>query len=232
MGAKGEPGDAGSTGLAGHGGIAGIKGERGARGPSGTPGTKGSTGPPGLPGLRGAKGMNGLNGAKGTDGDPGETGPPGAQGTQGKPGYKGLAGDPGKPGAPGLSVTWSRSAFCVKLGTGSVVGNQPIGFYEILYNEDGDYNTETSTFNCRIAGVYAFHAYFEVKTRNAQIAIMVNDQRIYHNSQSYSSFPEQSTLGTIVKLKVGDKVWVEPIDSDTGICRNSYFMGYLIYDRK
>ncbi|XP_072099685.1 protein HP-25 homolog 1-like [Mobula birostris] len=232
MGAKGEPGEAGSTGPTGPCGIAGRKGARGARGPSGTPGTKGSTGLPGLPGLRGANGKNGLQGAKGTYGDPGATGQPGAQGARGKPGYKGVAGDPGEPGTPGLSITWSRSAFCVKLGTGSVLSNHPIDFHEILYNEDGDYNTENGTFNCRIAGVYAFHAYFEVKTGNAQIAIMVNDQRIYHNSQPYSSYPEMSTVGTIVELKVGDKVWVQPIDSDTGICHNSYFMGYLIYDRK
>ncbi|XP_078278773.1 complement C1q and tumor necrosis factor-related protein 9-like [Rhinoraja longicauda] len=232
MGAKGEPGDAGAMGSMGSAGMHGRRGARGTRGTNGNPGSVGSAGLAGRPGPGGANGRNGINGAKGRDGDPGTTGAAGPQGSQGEPGYKGEQGNPGGPGAPGNSITWRRSAFCVKLGTGSVVCNEPIAFQEILYNEDGDYNIESSMFVCRISGVYAFHAYFEVNTRNAHAGIIVNGRRIYSNFQSYSSYPETSTLGTIVRLKVGDKVWVEPIDSDNGICRNSYFMGYLIHECK
>lgn len=232
MGAKGETGDAGAMGPMGPSGMPGRNGARGARGTNGSPGPVGSAGSAGLPGPGGANGRNGINGAKGADGDPGATGAIGPQGSQGEPGYKGERGDPGAPGVPGMSIAWRRSAFCVKLGTGSVNSDQPIAFQEILYNEDGDYNIQSSRFVCRIAGVYAFHAYFEVNTRNAHTAIMVNGRRVYSNFQSYSSYPEMSTLGTIVRLKVGDKVWVQTVDSDTGICRNSYFMGYLIYECK
>ncbi|XP_067866360.1 complement C1q tumor necrosis factor-related protein 2-like [Heterodontus francisci] len=232
MGPKGEPGDAGQLGPMGLSGQPGRKGPRGPRGPRGAIGIRGSQGFQGTQGTAGANGMNGRNGERGADGDPGAPGAPGPQGGQGEQGFRGQPGDPGPIGAPGNFILWRRSAFCVKLGGGRVISGQPIAFQEVLYNEDGDYNMALRTFVCRINGVYAFHAYFEVNTRSALISLIVNGQVIYRNYQTYSSFAELSTVGTIVKLNVGDKVWVQTEDSENGVCRNSYFMGYLIYECK
>ncbi|XP_038669025.1 complement C1q tumor necrosis factor-related protein 2-like [Scyliorhinus canicula] len=232
MGPKGEPGDPGLPGERGRPGRRGKHGQAGPRGAPGSQGSRGIVGFPGVPGFPGSNGRNGMNGAKGIDGDTGAPGAPGPQGPPGEQGMTGEPGDQGQQGSPGVMRPQRRSAFHVKLGSGSVTSGQPLAFQEIIYNEDGDYNVATSRFHCRISGVYAFYAYFEVNRRSALMAILVNGRTVYHNYQSFSSYSEISTVATIVSLKVGDKVWVQPEDSENGICNNTHFMGYLIYQSK
>ncbi|XP_060703784.1 collagen alpha-1(X) chain-like [Hemiscyllium ocellatum] len=232
MGPKGEPGEAGHPGMMGRPGRPGKNGQPGPRGVPGTPGARGRPGYPGAAGTPGENGRNGINGQRGMDGDTGATGAPGPQGNRGETGMKGEVGDPGPQGPPGTFFVWRPCAFAVKLGAGSTTSGQPTEFREVLYNEQGAFNLITSTFVCPYSGVYAFYAHLEVNRRGALVSIVVNGQTIYQNYQSYSSYSEMSTVATIVKLKVGDKVWIQPEDSENGICHNTYFMGYLIYECK
>ncbi|XP_007894850.1 uncharacterized protein LOC103180671 [Callorhinchus milii] len=226
----GPPGDKGNSGPIGPQGENGPHGFKGSKGEIGFPGPNGQTGIPGdtgLPGPQGNPGLFGENGDKGSKGDNGIPGIPGSKGDNGLRGAQGETGYIGQMGPPGNIILPVRSAFCVKLTSASPNCNTPILFNEVLYNGQGDYDPVTGIFTASIAGVYAFEYFCEVYTKNALVVLVLNGKVVISTYQSYYSFYEILSGGAILRLCVGDKVWLETQQSNNGLAIGSYFMGYL-----
>ncbi|KAF6727373.1 Complement C1q subcomponent subunit C [Oryzias melastigma] len=143
-----------------------------------------ATGMPGMPGIPGLPGRDGRDGEKGEKGEPGgqlagslkgqkgNTGPkgsPGKRGQSGEPGKPGLQGEPGLPGEPGELGTVGleqQAAFSVARMTSEPPDKGAvILFTKVITDINGDYDTVTGRFRCRVPGTYYFvyHASLERK---------------------------------------------------------------------
>ncbi|XP_066477637.1 otolin-1-like [Tiliqua scincoides] len=260
-GTKGEKGDKGELGLPGVDGENGEKGEKGdfgEKGSCGDPGEKGERGERGEIGLKGEKGIKGdmgVEGIHGMDGLKGEKGDPGIRGEKGHPGppgimgpigpkgivgLKGIRGSPGKKGAKGPkgskgeTPSMPRSAFSVGLSKPFPPPNMPIKFDKILYNDQEDYNPLTGKFNCSIAGAYIFSYHMTIRGRPARISIVAQNKKVVKTRETlYGQEIDQASFLTILKLNLGDQVWLEVTRDWNGVYvsaeDDSIFSGFLLY---
>uniref|UniRef100_A0A2K5WNW4 Complement C1q C chain n=1 Tax=Macaca fascicularis TaxID=9541 RepID=A0A2K5WNW4_MACFA len=140
-----------NTGCYGIPGMPGLPGAPGKDGHDGLPGPKGEPGIPAIPGTRGPKGQKGE---PGTPGHPGKNGPMGPPGMPGVPGPMGI---PGEPGEEGRYKQKYQSVFTVARQTHQPPApNSLIRFNAVLTNPQGDYDTSTGKFTCKVPGLYYF----------------------------------------------------------------------------
>lgn len=260
---KGEPGNEGPTGPPGLAGVIGPKGDKGDRGECGTfgeRGNRGDRGEPGHPGIPGAMGHPGLNGKYGPPGQPGVRGDPGPSGPHGEPGVKGPQGTPGMrglfgpkgdrgyhgmrgergqrglKGAKGAGVPQKRSAFSVGISPSKSFppSGFPIRFDKVLYNEESHYNRSSHSFTCVYAGVYVFTYHITVRNRPLRAALVVNGSRRVRTRDSlYGQDIDQASTLILLRLVVGDQVWLETMRDWNGAYASSeddsIFSGFLLY---
>ncbi|NXH86859.1 OTOL1 protein, partial [Edolisoma coerulescens] len=236
-GGKGEQGERGASGSPGYPGKPGLQGEAGAKG------NKGSYGFPGLKGQKGAKGDtcdNGTKGDKGDRGDPGEPGAGGEQGDKGEKGAKGGRGAPGRKGSRGAKGARGdvprspRSAFSAGLSRPFPPPNVPIRFDRVWFNERDDYNPATGKFNCSVPGAYVFSYHVTVRGRPARLSLVASSRRVAKARDTlYGQDIDQASFLTILKLRVGDQVWLEVGKDWNGLYAgaedDSVFTGFLLY---
>uniref|UniRef100_A0ACB8FAT4 Uncharacterized protein n=2 Tax=Sphaerodactylus townsendi TaxID=933632 RepID=A0ACB8FAT4_9SAUR len=239
-GDKGEKGEVGEKGYCGDPGEKGDKGERGEMGLKGEKGIKGDMGVDGMHGVDGIKGEKGDPGIRGEKGDPGPTGMMGPPGMKGFPGFKGIRGVPGKKGArgpkgsKGETSSTPKSAFSVGLSKPFPPPNVPIKFDKILYNDQDSYNPLTGKFNCSIAGAYIFSYHMTIRGRPARISIVAQNRKMVKTRETlYGQEIDQASFLTILKLNVGDQVWLEVTRDWNGVYvsaeDDSIFSGFLLY---
>ncbi|NXO12759.1 OTOL1 protein, partial [Oriolus oriolus] len=244
-GPRGEKGDAGLPGLPGTPGPQGPKGSKGERGGKGEQGERGASGSPGYPGKPGPQGEAGAKGNKGSYGFPGLKGQKGAKGDtcdNGTKGDKGDRGDPGEPGAGGeqgdkgeKGDTGSpRSAFSAGLSRPFPPPNVPIRFDRVWFNERDDYNPATGKFNCSVPGAYVFSYHVTVRGRPARLSLVASSRRVAKARDTlYGQDIDQASFLTILKLRVGDQVWLEVGKDWNGLYAgaedDSVFTGFLLY---
>ncbi|XP_033017567.1 protein HP-25 homolog 2-like isoform X2 [Lacerta agilis] len=171
------------------------------------------TGPPGPPGI---------------PGPPGFPGPPGPPGIPGAPGIPGPMGPPGPPGVPGPSAP-PKSAFSAKVGKSYPVPNQPIGFQNILYNEQQVFDESSGIFTCQIPGVY-YCTYNLEGHQNSHMILARNGPEVKASDQKTSDAYENLSQSEILQLEKGDRVWLDAEEAYDGIREGSYFFCFLIYD--
>ncbi|XP_053261681.1 collagen alpha-1(X) chain-like [Podarcis raffonei] len=203
----------------------GIPGPPGPPGPRGLPGLPGPHGPPGPPGLPGVPGFTGP------PGPPGPIGAPGPQGAPGLPGTPELIcphGLPAADGQPGPRAP-PKSAFSAKVGKSYPAPNQPIGFQNILYNEQQVFDESSGIFTCQIPGVY-YCTYNLEGHQNSHMILARNGTEVKASDQITSDAYENLPQSAIVKLEKGDRVWLDAKKAHDGITEGSYFLCYLIYD--
>ncbi|XP_033006471.1 otolin-1 [Lacerta agilis] len=239
-GEKGEKGELGEKGYYGDPGDKGDRGERGEIGPKGDKGVKGDMGVEGIHGMDGQKGEKGDQGFRGDKGDPGPIGIMGPPGVKGASGFKGIRGPPGKKGAKGPKGSKGeissppRSAFSVGLSKPFPPPNMPIKFDKILYNDQEDYNPSTGKFNCTIAGAYVFSYHMTIRGRPARISIVCQNKKMVRSRETlYGQEIDQASFLTILKLNIGDQVWLEVTRDWNGVYvsaeDDSIFSGFLLY---
>uniref|UniRef100_A0A8C3N2Z3 Uncharacterized protein n=1 Tax=Geospiza parvula TaxID=87175 RepID=A0A8C3N2Z3_GEOPR len=196
-------------------------------------GNKGSYGFPGLKGQKGAKGdtcdnEKGEQGHKGDKGDMGPAGMAGPGGPKGEPGSRGAKGARGDvPKAP-------RSAFSAGLSRPFPPPNVPIRFDRVWFDERRDYDPATGKFNCSVAGAYVFSYHVTVRGRPARLSLVASSRRVAKARDTlYGQDIDQASFLTILKLRVGDQVWLEVGKDWNGLYAgaedDSVFTGFLLY---
>ncbi|RXN13262.1 inner ear-specific collagen-like protein [Labeo rohita] len=260
---KGDQGEPGKDGLPGPQGITGDKGEKGDRGECGLlgeRGQKGEPGDPGPPGVRGDPGPSGQHGMHGTPGIAGERGEPGIPGAKGEPGARGPAGVKGLRGLRGMkgdrgpqgkrgdrglrglkgsmgqSGLRVRSAFSVGLYPSKSFppSGFPVRFDKVFYNGENHYDIVTSKFNCTYSGVYVFSYQITVRNKPLRASLVVNGMRKVRSRDTLQGQDiDQASNLVILKLDVGDQVWVETLRDWNGVYSSSEddstFSGFLLY---
>ncbi|NXM63319.1 OTOL1 protein, partial [Illadopsis cleaveri] len=227
-------------------GVLGKGGEKGDAGLPGLPGTPGPQGPKGSKGER-AEVPEGvslkpplLTSEQGRKGDKGDLGPAGPGGPKGDPGTKGGRGAPGRKGsrgakgAPGVIPKSPRSAFSAGLSRPFPPPNVPIRFDRVWYNERRDYDPATGKFNCSVPGAYVFSYHVTVRGRPARLSLVASSRRVAKARDTlYGQDIDQASFLTILKLRVGDQVWLEVGKDWNGLYAgaedDSVFTGFLLY---
>ncbi|XP_036936538.1 otolin 1b [Acanthopagrus latus] len=265
-GEKGEPGKEGPAGPPGVAVESGPKGDKGDKGECGTfgergqKGERGDSGPPGIPGAMGIPGINGKHGAPGPVGVRGDPGPPGAQGepgvrgSQGPQGIRGMIGPKGDRGYPGMrgergfrgfkgakgsGVPQKRSAFSVGISPRKSFppSGFPIRFDKVFYNEENHFNVTSNSFTCVHAGVYVFSFHITVRNQPLRATLVVNGSRRVRTRDSlYGQDIDQASTLVVLRLAVGDQVWMETFRDWNGAYASSeddsIFSGFLLYSDK
>uniref|UniRef100_A0A4W6CUE3 C1q and TNF related 5 n=2 Tax=Lates calcarifer TaxID=8187 RepID=A0A4W6CUE3_LATCA len=205
----------------------------------------GHPGIPGSPGAHGSPGQPGRDGRDGRDAAPGEKGQKGDRGDTGETGVRGLTGDRGDPGEkgergqPGECAVAPKSAFSAKLSEGLTLPltvGDAVRFDKIMLNEQGDYNTETGRFTCKVPGVYYFAVHATVYRASLQFDLMKNGHTVASYFQFYGNWPKPASLsgGSLLHLVPGDQVWVQMALSEyngfySSTKTDSTFTGFLVY---
>ncbi|XP_021567800.1 complement C1q subcomponent subunit C [Carlito syrichta] len=215
-----------SPGCYGIPGMPGLPGAPGKDGHDGLPGPKGEPGVPAIPGTRGPKGQKGD---PGTPGHPGKNGPMGPAGTPGVPGPMGL---PGEPGEEGRYKQKHQSVFTVMRQTAQFpAANGLVRFNAVVTNPQGDYDTGTGKFTCRVPGLYYF-VYHTSQTANLCVLLFHNGVRVTTFCDHKSNDKQVSSGGVLLRLQVGDEVWLAVNDYNAMVGTegsDSVFSGFLLF---
>uniref|UniRef100_A0A452UBT9 Complement C1q C chain n=1 Tax=Ursus maritimus TaxID=29073 RepID=A0A452UBT9_URSMA len=186
-----------STGCYGIPGMPGLPGAPGKDGYDGLPGPKGEPGIPAIPGTRGPKGQKGE---PGTPGFPGKNGP---MGTPGIPGLPGLKGPPGEPGEEGRYKQKHQSVFTVTRQTAEYPRpNSLVKFNTVITNPQGDYDTSTGKFTCKVPGLYYF-VYHASQTANLCVHLYRSGNKVTTFCDHMSNSKQVSSGGVLLRLQGG-----------------------------
>ncbi|XP_036350466.2 complement C1q subcomponent subunit C [Ochotona princeps] len=215
-----------STSCYGIPGMPGLPGTPGRDGHDGLPGPKGEPGIPAIPGIRGPKGQKGE---PGTPGHPGKNGPMGASGIPGEPGRRG---PPGEPGVEGRYKQKHQSVFTVTRQTAEYpTPNGLVKFNTVITNPQGDYDTSTGKFTCKVPGLYYF-VYHTSNTANLCVQLYHNGNRMTAFCDHTSNTKQVSSGGVSLRLQVGDEVWLAVNDYNGMVGTegsDSVFSGFLLF---
>lgn len=106
-----------------------------------------------------------------------------------------------------------------------------IVFETVDLNEGLGYNPSTGIFTAPSGGVYVFFwRILTLKGRDAYTSLVVNGQykSWNHCTDRYSKTWLPCSKMTIVKLKVGDRVWIEVFNGPAHMQKYTSFSGYKL----
>ncbi|KAL1260167.1 hypothetical protein QQF64_007994 [Cirrhinus molitorella] len=136
-------------------------------------------------------------------------------------------------GQSGLRV---RSAFSVGLYPSKSFppSGYPVRFDKVFYNGENHYDIVTSKFNCTYSGVYVFSYQITVRNKPLRASLVVNGVRKVRSRDTLQGQDiDQASNLVILKLDVGDQVWVETLRDWNGVYSSSEddstFSGFLLY---
>lgn len=164
---------------------------------------------------------------------------PGETGLRGLAGDRGDTGEKGQKGQPGECAVAPKSAFSAKLSEGHALPltvADVVHFDKVMLNKQGDYNSETGRFTCKVPGVYYFAVHATVYRASLQFDLMKNGHVVASYFQFYGNWPKPASLsgGTLLHLIPGDQVWVQMALSEyngfySSTKTDSTFTGFLVY---
>ncbi|OBS60560.1 hypothetical protein A6R68_08327 [Neotoma lepida] len=215
-----------STSCYGIPGMPGLPGAPGKDGHDGLPGPKGEPGIPAIPGTQGPKGQ------KGEPGIPGHRGKNGPMGTFGLPGDPGPRGPPGEPGEEGRYKQKHQSVFTVTRQTAQYpAANGLVKFNSVVTNPQGDYDTSTGKFTCKVPGLYYF-VHHTSQTANLCVQLVHNRVKVTSFCDHMSNSKQVSSGGVLLRLQKGDEVWLAVNDYNGMVGTegsDSVFSGFLLF---
>eukprot|EP00069_Balaena_mysticetus_P004924 bmy_04529T0 len=210
-------------------GIAGMPGLPGAPGKDGHDGLPGPKGEPGIPAIPGTRGPKGQKGDPGTPGYPGKNGP---MGTPGIPGAPGNMGPPGNPGDEGRYKQNHQSVFTVTRQTVQFPEpNSLVKFNSVITNPQGDYDTNTGKFTCKVPGIYYF-VYYTSHTANLCVQLYRSGVKVTTFCDHMSNSKQVSSGGVLLRMQVGEQVWLVVNDYNGMVGTegsDSVFSGFLLF---
>ncbi|XP_064219508.1 complement C1q subcomponent subunit C isoform X2 [Aotus nancymaae] len=153
-------------------------------------------------------------------------------GPPGMPGVPGPTGIPGEPGEEGRYKQKYQSVFTVTRQTSQFpAANGLIIFNTAITNPQGDYDTSTGKFTCKVPGLYYF-VYHTSQTANLCVLLYRNGVQVVTFCDHMSNTKQVSSGGVLLRLQVGDEVWLAVNDYNgmVGIeGSDSVFSGFLLF---
>ncbi|XP_027793356.1 complement C1q subcomponent subunit C [Marmota flaviventris] len=210
-------------------GIPGMPGLPGAPGKDGHDGLQGPKGEPGIPAIPGTRGPKGQKGEPGPAGYPGKNGP---MGPPGAPGDRGPSGLPGEPGEEGRYKQKHQSVFTVTRQTSQYpAANGLVRFNTVVTNPQGDYDTGTGKFTCKVPGLYYF-VYHTSHTANLCVVLYRSGVKVTTFCDHMSNSRQVSSGGVLLHLQAGEQVWLA-VNDYNGLVgtegSDSVFSGFLLF---
>lgn len=145
----------------------------------------------------------------------------------------------GIKGAKGSGIPQKRSAFSVGISPRKSFppSGFPIRFDKIFYNEENHYNVTSNSFTCVHPGVYVFSFHITVRNQPLRATLVVNGSRRVRTRDSlYGQDIDQASTLVVLRLAVGDQVWMETARDWNGVYASSeddsIFSGFLLYSDK
>ncbi|XP_004603748.2 complement C1q subcomponent subunit C [Sorex araneus] len=210
-------------------GIPGMPGLPGSPGKDGHDGLQGPKGEPGAPAIPGPQGLKGQKGEPGKPGHPGKHGPMGPLGSLGDPG---IPGPPGLPGEEGRYKQKYQSVFTVTRETSQFPEpNSPVRFNTVVTNPQGDYDTSTGKFTCKVPGFYYF-VHHTSQTANLCVQLFRDDDRVTSFCDHKTNSKQVSSGGVLLRLQKGQQVWLAVNDYNGMVGTagsDSVFSGFLLF---
>lgn len=153
-------------------------------------------------------------------------------GTSGLPGNPGPRGPPGEPGEEGRYKQKHQSVFTVTRQTAQYpTANSPVKFNSVVTNPQGDYNTNTGKFTCKVPGLYYF-VYHTSHTANLCVHLHHNQSRVTSFCDHMSNSKQVSSGGVLLQLQRNDEVWLAVSDYNGMVGMegsDSVFSGFLLF---
>lgn len=153
-------------------------------------------------------------------------------GASGIPGFPGLMGPPGEPGEEGRYKQKHQSVFTVTRQTLQFpTANSLVKFNTVITNPQGDYDTSTGKFTCRVPGLYYF-VYHASQTANLCVQLYHRDIKVTTFCDHLTNSKQVSSGGVLLQLRVGEQVWLAVNDYNGMVGTegsDSVFSGFLIF---
>lgn len=153
-------------------------------------------------------------------------------GTAGSPGIPGLMGPPGEPGEEGRYKQKHQSVFTVTRQTSQYpTSNSLVKFNIAITNPQGDYDTSTGKFTCKVPGLYYF-VHHTSQTANLCLQLYRSDVKVTTFCDHLSNSKQVTSGGVLLKLQVGEKVWLAVNDYNGMVGTegsDSVFSGFLLF---
>lgn len=153
-------------------------------------------------------------------------------GPSGSPGVPGPVGPPGEPGEEGKYKQKHQSVFSVTRQTIQFpTANSLVKFNSAVTNPQGDYDTSTGKFTCKVPGLYYF-VYHTSQTANLCVQLYRSGTKVTTFCDHMSNTKQVSSGGVLLQLKTGEEVWLTVNDYNGMVGTegsDSVFSGFLLF---
>lgn len=109
-----------------------------------------------------------------------------------------------------------QSAFYVRLGQYNPSSERTLHFRQVIDSEQKHYSTKTGLFTCVIPGVYRFRFLCASSGGAGSVQPWRNKKLALRGFKVYQGGRYVSAGKMVLRLKTGDKVWVEATHGNTG----------------
>lgn len=153
-------------------------------------------------------------------------------GASGQPGTPGIMGPNGEPGEEGRYKQKHQSVFTVTRQTAEPpASNSLVKFNTVITNPQGDYNTSTGKFTCKVPGLYYF-VHHTSQTANLCVQLYRDDVQMTSFCDHMSNSKQVSSGGVLLRLQEGAQVWLRVNDYNGMVGTagsDSVFSGFLLF---
>lgn len=84
-------------------------------------------------------------------------------------------------------------------------------------------------FTCVIPGVYQFSFFCISYSNAASMDLWCNDKVVLRGYPVHQGGRHAASGDIVLRLKVGDRVWLEAKEGTKGLSTKSYFSGHLVF---
>lgn len=111
------------------------------------------------------------------------------------------------------------------------VPNTPIRFNTVITNPQGDYDTSTGKFTCKVPGLYYF-VHHTSHTANLCVQLYRSNVQVTSFCDHMTNSKQVSSGGVLLRLQRGEEVWLAANDYNGMVGTpgsDSVFSGFLFF---